>query len=266
MPFAYHNRGFVYLSLGQYDRALADFTEAVRLRPNFADAYHLRGDLHRARGDLDRAIADYSAAIHHRPRFALAYHHRGEAHHTKGAYAEAIADFTALIALNPQHAAAYRNRGLAHAALGQHDRAVADFDQAIALNPRSVGAYHDRGLSYVARGDHERAAADHIEAIRRPRDPSAYAKFAWLWIAWPDVRLRSGDMGIELATRACELSGWEDWSCLSTLAAAYAEAESWEAARLWAGKALAAAPMEARDECRRRLEHYEKREACSARL
>jgi hypothetical protein len=110
----------------------------------------------------------------------------------------------------------------------------------------------------MATHDHERAFTDHIEAIRlNPRSAAAYNKFAWLWIDWPDVRLREAQMGIELATRACELSGWDDWSCLSTLAAACAEVGRRDDAVRWATRALACAPDDDQPECRRRLQLYQ---------
>jgi hypothetical protein len=99
--------------------------------------------------------------------------------------------------------------------------------------------------------------ADHIEAIRRnPRCAASYAQFAWLWIAWPDVRMREARLGIELARKACELSDWAEWSCLATLAAAHAEVGELAEASQFAQQALDAAPQEAAAECRLRLQSY----------
>jgi serine/threonine-protein kinase len=110
--------------------------------------------------------------------------------------------------------------------------------------------------------DYERAIADHIEALRRnPRQPAACNAFAWLWATCPDPQLRNGRMGVELATRACELSAWEDWSCLLTLAAAQATLGDFDAAVRRARDALARAPAENQAECRTALRRYAERRA-----
>jgi tetratricopeptide (TPR) repeat protein len=48
---------------GDYDRAIADYTEAIRLDPGLALAYNNRGFAYSHKGDNDRAIADYDQAI-----------------------------------------------------------------------------------------------------------------------------------------------------------------------------------------------------------
>ena len=63
-------------------------------------------------------------------------------------------------------------------------------------------------------------------------------------------------MGLELAQRACELSGWADATCLGTLAQAHAEAGQWADAVRHGEAALEAAGADEADECRRRLEDY----------
>ena len=74
------------------DSAIAKFTEAIRLQPDFADAYLHRGDAHSNKGDLDRAVADFSEAIRLEPRFAEAYRARGEAYRSQGQAEKAKAD------------------------------------------------------------------------------------------------------------------------------------------------------------------------------
>jgi tetratricopeptide (TPR) repeat protein len=48
----YHNRGRIYLKLGQPDRAITEFNEAVRLNPSFSQAYLGLGDAYRLKGSL----------------------------------------------------------------------------------------------------------------------------------------------------------------------------------------------------------------------
>jgi tetratricopeptide (TPR) repeat protein len=61
--YARHNRGRILFHLMEYDRALADFNEAIRLDPKSGDAHEGRGNVYYHRGDRDRASADYQAAL-----------------------------------------------------------------------------------------------------------------------------------------------------------------------------------------------------------
>ncbi len=60
---AYNNRGNAYDAKGDYDRAIADYTEAIRLDPKYAHAYNNRGNAYGAKGDYDHAIADFDQVI-----------------------------------------------------------------------------------------------------------------------------------------------------------------------------------------------------------
>jgi len=81
---AQHKRGLAYRNKGDFDRAIADLSEAIRLDPKYAEAYYGRGLAYGNKGDLDRAIADYSEAIRLDPKLAAAYNNRGNAYKNKG--------------------------------------------------------------------------------------------------------------------------------------------------------------------------------------
>ena len=55
-----------------YDRAIADYTEALRIDSNHAEACFWRGVAYKNKGDYDRAIADYTAALRIDPNNANA--------------------------------------------------------------------------------------------------------------------------------------------------------------------------------------------------
>ena len=59
----YLKRGEDFSGVHQYDRAIADYTTAIQLKPDYAEAYNDRGFAYYLTGDAERAIADYTRAI-----------------------------------------------------------------------------------------------------------------------------------------------------------------------------------------------------------
>jgi tetratricopeptide (TPR) repeat protein len=161
---AYNNRGMAHDKKSQYDQAISDYGQAIRIDANFADAYFNRGISYRNKGDLDRAISDYSRAIDLNPNFAEAYNNRGIAYRNKNDFDRAISDYGNAIRLDPNYASAYNNRGAAYHLRRDYDRAISDFSQAIRINPNNASAYLNRGNSYGAKGDTARANADWAKA------------------------------------------------------------------------------------------------------
>ena len=82
------------------------------------------------RKDWDTAISCYSEAIRLKPDYAKAYFNRGNAHHNKGEYAQAIKDLTEAIRLKPDYAVAYVGRSFAYQERGLKANAAADFAKA----------------------------------------------------------------------------------------------------------------------------------------
>jgi tetratricopeptide (TPR) repeat protein len=150
---AYYNRGIARVAKGDLDGALKDYTEAIRLKPDFEEAYGNRGIARRAKGDLDGALKDYAEAIRLKPDDALAYNNRGIARRAKGDFDGALKDYAEAICLKPDYAEAYNNRGDARHGKGDFDGAVKDYTEAIRLKPDYANAYYNRGLAWRAKGD-----------------------------------------------------------------------------------------------------------------
>jgi tetratricopeptide (TPR) repeat protein len=99
--WACNERGVAYAVNQQYDRAIADFDQAIRLTPHYSHFYNNRGIAFTEKGQYDRAIQDFDQAIRLTPNFAVPFQNRGRAFRMKGQKAQADADFTKAGQLNP---------------------------------------------------------------------------------------------------------------------------------------------------------------------
>ena len=61
------NRGNAYHDKGEYDRAIRDYDEAIRLKPDDADAYKNRGVAYNNKGDRAAAARDLERALQLNP-------------------------------------------------------------------------------------------------------------------------------------------------------------------------------------------------------
>jgi Flp pilus assembly protein TadD len=69
---AYNNRGIAYADKRDYDRAIADYNQAIRLNPN-SSAYNNRGAAYYNKGNKTQAWADYNKALELDPNNTTAW-------------------------------------------------------------------------------------------------------------------------------------------------------------------------------------------------
>ena len=58
LVIAHNNRGNAYTTKGEYDRAVQDYDESIKLNPNYARAFNNRGVAYQKKGEYHRAIKD----------------------------------------------------------------------------------------------------------------------------------------------------------------------------------------------------------------
>jgi tetratricopeptide (TPR) repeat protein len=87
-----------------YDRAIEEYSGAIRRNPGDVSAYISRGNAYRGKGDYAQAIADYTEAIRMEPGEVSYYRYRAEAYAKAENYARASEEYTRLVKLNPGQA------------------------------------------------------------------------------------------------------------------------------------------------------------------
>jgi lipoprotein NlpI len=153
--------------------------------------------------DLDRAIADFTLAIKLDPKATTTYTNRGIAYRYQGDLDGAIADFTLAIKLDSKLAKAYSNRCWAYFGKGNNDQAIADCSQAIELNPKDPNGYFNRGRANLLTGVTAKALVDLNQA--RELDPKSAYTALWLDIANRRSNLPSG---LSETVKQIDMSKW----------------------------------------------------------
>ena len=127
----YYNSGKTYGALGEYQKAIEEYTKAVELNPQYVDrAYYNRGWAYFNLEEYQKAIEEYTKVVELIPYYTDAYHGRGRAYGALEEYQKAIEDYTKVMELDPEYAGAYHARGLAYGVLGEYQKAIYDCYQA----------------------------------------------------------------------------------------------------------------------------------------
>ena len=138
---AYYNRAGLYVTIGDLNRALEDYTEAIRINPKNAEAYYNRGIVQVKMKQYDQAVQDFQKVIVIKPFFPEALCNRGNAYYALGKFHLAIEDYTAALKIDPKDGDIHFNRGLAYRAVEQKDQALSDFKKALQLGQKQAAEY-----------------------------------------------------------------------------------------------------------------------------
>src|SRR5437867_7054578 len=235
---------------GKELKAAADhYNEALRIDPSYAPASYGLGTVLAMQGDYDRAIVLFEEALRIRPDLAEAHNNLGLALQAKGRLDEALAHYNEALRFAPGLANAHYNLATLLQGQGKIEGAITEYSETLRLQPDSSAAHVRLGTALASRGDLASASAHYREAIRlKPDFPDALDRLAWLLATQPDRSLRDGRQALELAGRACRLTGYHQPILLSTLAAAYAETGRFREAAETAQRAIDLAIASGRDD------------------
>ncbi|MGE5214050.1 MAG: tetratricopeptide repeat protein [Nitrospirota bacterium] len=130
-----------------WDAAIDHLQEAVRLRPDYADAYFNLGSVLFQKGEIDQAIAEWKKTLAINPRDAEAHRNVADALRKQGKVKEAISEYEQTLNLAPEESAALNN--LAWILATSSDASMRDGARAVALAMRAVQASGGRNPIFV---------------------------------------------------------------------------------------------------------------------
>jgi tetratricopeptide (TPR) repeat protein len=221
----YRERGMTYLELREWDPAISDFDEAIRLDPAEHQALIHLGRAYRAKGELLKSRPFYDTAIRLNPVDSAYYLERGWAELEAKELDLAIADFNAALKLNPEEHRALASLGGIYRGKGDPHRAIAVLSEAIRLKPEAADAYRERGLCYNLISDWDRAIAD-FKMLRKldPASPAALPCLTSSYRAKRDLQ-----RSLAVGTEAVQHAPKDAWA-YSERAATYLEMKDWDRA------------------------------------
>jgi tetratricopeptide (TPR) repeat protein len=127
---------------------LTDVVEKPHSGSTHSYGYFYRANYFDMTMEFERALADYDQAISLNPGFILAYNNRGIVKGMNREFAGAVQDFTKAVELKPDYADAYYNRGLANYQLGNKEQACQDWIKADRLGSPNALKFIQQNCSH----------------------------------------------------------------------------------------------------------------------
>ena len=185
---AYFVRGMAYSHLRDMEKAFADYNACVRVAPTNYLGWSGKGVEELRRREWDLAIVDLSEALRLHPDDPYLAEKRAEAYLGKKNYLAAVSDddnaaqwksppsskdiefdnkIFPLVVSDPDYVAIFFDRALARISLHDIRSAIGDFNKVLALAPDYALAYNDRGLCERDMGQLDKALSDYNLAIAK---------------------------------------------------------------------------------------------------
>jgi tetratricopeptide (TPR) repeat protein len=147
-----NSRGMAWERVAKVEKAREDYTKAIEINPDYANAYNNLGNIKSKQGDYAGAIEDYNSAISLNGLFVEAHCNRGIAKEDLGDLTGAVEDYSRAIELDSDYGDAYFRRGNLRERLGDYAGALSDFDKVLEIDPKSenkVIKFRDRAATLL---------------------------------------------------------------------------------------------------------------------
>lgn len=158
--------GAANLRIGQFNQAILSYQNAVKIKPNYAEAFNGIGLALKNKGYPDEALSSYKKAINIKSDYAEAFNNIGNAFNEIGDLENAIDSYDKAINIKPNYADALNNLGNALRDTGEIDLAINSYEQSINTHSGNPGVYCNLANALVDKGDITTAITKLKEAIK----------------------------------------------------------------------------------------------------
>jgi protein O-mannosyl-transferase len=162
---AHQGLGTAKLELEQYDAAVAQFREALRIKPDDVEAYYNIGLARRRQGRNADAIDAFVRAVELKPDHASSLYNLGNIFAEQGAGEAAAEVYARAAAAAPTDRDIRNNLGVVLYRLGRWEEAATAFREALHLDPRWVGGYVKLAMALRAAGHLDEARTALAQAL-----------------------------------------------------------------------------------------------------
>lgn len=166
-----NNLGLDLFKVGKIDEAIAKWTEAIRLKSDYAEAYNNLGTALGEQKKHDEATEEFRNAIKIKPNYAEAHYNLGFALSNQGNYESAIKEYREAISIKPKFIQAYNNIGLVLALQGNLDEAQKAYKKALEITPDFMKALVNLAFCLDKQGERNEANQYWAKALQLEKDP-----------------------------------------------------------------------------------------------
>ncbi|MBN1917112.1 MAG: tetratricopeptide repeat protein [Verrucomicrobia bacterium] len=208
---------------GQVAEAIALYTEAISIDPQYADAYFERSKLYRENEQWDKELEDLNGTLAVDAKHLAALRRRAEWYFYGRKYLDAELDYSAAIKIDRHSWYDYYMRGRARAEQGHLEAALKDFDDAIEAHGKSYAPFFERGKVCARLGKMRQAEKDLERSIELSGEQ------AWPHLELGKLRLaeQKHDEALKLFTAADRLAKEEYGEPLFWRGATYTALKDW---------------------------------------